>query len=247
MPLLDHFRPPLSLRRHWESFHGFWAASAAGWLNAGHLPPHYFAEMQLHVGSRVEIDTPTFWDGGNGAAGPAPTPAVGGTATMTAPVWAPPAPAAVLAAVFPDELEVLVFNDEGGPTLVAALELVSPGNKDRDATRQAFVAKCASYLQQGIGLVMVDVVTNRLANLHDELLLFLGANGTAMVPDDVALYAAAYRPARRQTGDEIDVWPTPLALGQPLPTLPLALRGYGCVPLDLEASYTEARQRLLLD
>src|SRR5205085_643032 len=155
--LLDHFRPPLSLRRHWESFHGFWAAAAAGWLNAGHLPPGFFAEMQLHVGSRVEIDTPTFWEGGYGPA--ADPPGAGGTATLAAPVWAPPTPAAVLPATVPDELEVLVFNDEGGPTLVAALELVSPQNKDRDAARRAFLTKCASYLQQGIGLVMVDVVT----------------------------------------------------------------------------------------
>jgi hypothetical protein len=25
MPLLDHFRPPLSGSRHWESFHAAWA------------------------------------------------------------------------------------------------------------------------------------------------------------------------------------------------------------------------------
>jgi hypothetical protein len=244
MPLLDHFRPPLSQRRHWESFHGFWAAAAAGWLNAGHLPPGFFAEMQLHIGSRVEIDTPTFQETGNGVVNPATG---GGTATLAAPAWAPPAPAAILPAVFPDELEVLVFQDEGGPTLVAALELVSPGNKDRDAKRQAFVAKCASYLQQGIGLVIVDVVTNRAANLHNDLVQFLGDTGAAALPAEVALYAAAYRPARRQDADQIDVWPAPLALGQPLPVVPLALRGYGCVPLDLEASYTEARQRLVLD
>jgi hypothetical protein len=29
---------------------------------------------------------------------------------------------------------------------VAAIELVSPDNKDRADTRQAFVAKCAAYL-----------------------------------------------------------------------------------------------------
>jgi hypothetical protein len=218
MPLLDHFRPPLSRRRHWASLHGFWAAAAARWLNADHLPPRYFAEMRLHSGSNVESDTPTL-----------------------------PVPAAVIPALFPDKLEVLVFNDEGGPTRVAALEFVSPGNKDRDAARQAFLVKCASYLQQGIGLVMVDVVTTRLANLHNELMRFLGANGAEALADDVLLYTAAYRPVRRKDDDQIDVWPTPLALGQALPTMPLALLGYGCVPLDLEASYTEARQRLVLD
>ena len=25
MPLLDHFHPPLSDERHWESFHAAWA------------------------------------------------------------------------------------------------------------------------------------------------------------------------------------------------------------------------------
>ena len=32
-----------------------------------------------------------------------------------------------------------------------AIELASPGNKDRPETRRAFAAKCASYLARGIG------------------------------------------------------------------------------------------------
>jgi hypothetical protein len=32
-----------------------------------------------------------------------------------------------------------------------------------------------------------------------------------------------------------------------LPTAPLALRGAGCVPLDLESAYSEARRRSRLD
>jgi hypothetical protein len=34
-----------------------------------------------------------------------------------------------------------------------------------------------------------------------------------------------------------------LTIGGPLPTLPLALRGFRAVPLELEASYNEACQR----
>jgi hypothetical protein len=33
MPLLDHFRPPLSGRRHWHSFHNSWATYLAADLN----------------------------------------------------------------------------------------------------------------------------------------------------------------------------------------------------------------------
>src|SRR4051794_2579402 len=47
MPLLDHFHPPLLGQRHWEGFHGWWAAAIAGSLNDHLLPPEYFAEFQV--------------------------------------------------------------------------------------------------------------------------------------------------------------------------------------------------------
>ena len=53
---------------------------------------------------------------------------------------------------------------------MAAIELVSPGNKDRDGHRQAFAIKCASYLCQGISLIVIDIVTTRRANLHNEIM-----------------------------------------------------------------------------
>src|SRR5439155_12830290 len=134
------------------------------------LPPEYFAEFQVTVGTRIEVDVATF--GENGAAAAA-YPNGGGTAVQTQ-VWTPPKPVAVMPALFPDDFEVQVFSSVAGPTLVAAIELVSPGNKDRDEARRAFVAKCAAYLQRGIGLIVVDIVTVRHANLHDDLVAFLG-------------------------------------------------------------------------
>jgi len=89
-------------------------------------------------------------------------------------------------ALFPDEIEVHVFRRSGGTTLVAAIELISPGNKDRAEARRAFAAKCASYLQQGIGLVIVDIVTERQANLHDELNSLLEHADTFQFPQAAA-------------------------------------------------------------
>src|SRR5207253_8322791 len=123
--------------------------------------------------------------------------AKGGTATMPTNAWAPSVPDLLLPAVFPDSIEILVFSGEAGPTLVAAVELVSPGNKDRDETRRAFAAKCASYLQQGVGLVVVDIVTSRHANLHDDLVDLLGQSDEFAFPAATPLYATAYRPAHR--------------------------------------------------
>lgn len=238
MPLLDHFHPPLQGHRHREGFHGRWAAALADGLNES-LPPEYFAEFQVTLGTRVEVDVATFTENG---ASEAPRPDGAATAVETR-VWAPPTPVAVFPALFSDDFEVRVFSSVAGPNLVAAIELVSPGNKDRDETRRAFAAKCAAYLQRGIGLIVVDIVTARHANLHDELMALLGHTGGMTFPAPTPLYATAYRPAHRQERNEIDLWREALALGQPLPTLPLAVRGLGCFPIDLEGTYMEARTR----
>jgi hypothetical protein len=231
MPILDHFHPPLSRERHRESLHAAWAAEIMRTLNRSVLPPGCFAEAQIHWGGRVEVDVATF----EGAGASAAREGNGGGVALAA--WAPPATALVMPAVFPDEVEVQVFGTSGGATLVAAIELISPGNKDRPETRRAFTAKCASYLQQGIGLVIVDIVTERRANLHNEMIRLLAQPDRFAMPGDPHLYAAAYRPGRREAGDFIELWPVRLEVGQPLPTLPLTLRGLGTVPLDLEATY----------
>jgi len=149
----------------------------------------------------------------------------------------------VLNAVFPDGIEVQVMDTRDDAVLVAVVELVSPGNKDRPEARQAFAAKCAAYLQRGIGLVVADIVTSRQADLYADLVRLLLQPESAGLLAGATLHAAAYRPIRRQEQNQLDVWLRPLAVGQSLPLLPLALRGGGSVPLDLEASYTEARTR----
>jgi hypothetical protein len=231
MPLLDHFHAPLAQARHWESFHGAWAYKIMEVLNRGILPPGYFAEHTMHVGA-VEIDVPAFEE-----SSPAHVEGNGGVAVQT---WAPPAVAMVMPAVFPDEIEVRVFHQQGGPQLVAAIELASPGNKDRPETRRLFAAKCASYLQARVGLVIIDVVTERTGNLHNEMIAWLQAASARLDPEP-SLYTVSYRPVHKAAGDHIDIWPSALALGHSLPTVPLPLRGGPTVPLDLEAAYSEAR------
>jgi hypothetical protein len=220
-----------------------WAGCIASLLNSKLLPNEYFADVQVHVGSRVEVDIGTFEEE------TAPSVTNGGTATavaaMPARVYAPPAVSFEMPAIFPDSLEVLIFSGEAGPTLVAAVELVSPGNKDREEYRQGFAAKCASYLQEGVGLIIADIVTNRQANLHNELVELLGASRDYLLPSEL-LYATAYRPVRRPNVEKIQVWTAELRVTHPLPELPLALDKNMCVPLDLEAPYNEACQRLRL-
>src|SRR5438874_8190908 len=142
MPLQAHFPPPLFPRRHWESFHVNWAGAMADALNEDLLPEGYFAEEHAHAGARIEIDVATFADDKQ----PEPN---GSVATRT---YSPPRPTLSIPAAFPDEFEVRVYEAEGGARLVAAVELVSPANKDRKSHRRAFAAKCAGYVSQGIAL-----------------------------------------------------------------------------------------------
>src|SRR2546423_13564027 len=57
MALRDHFRPPLSVRRHWHAFHNAWATYISSDLNRL-LPEGYFAEANVQFG--IEIDVATF-------------------------------------------------------------------------------------------------------------------------------------------------------------------------------------------
>jgi hypothetical protein len=227
MPLLDHFNPPLSRTHPRRSFHSAWAAAMARLLNQGILPAGYYAVPLVELDGRVEIDVATLQK----PEGPAPN---GGTVEPQP--WTPPAPALAVAVELPavDTVEVQVFFDDGDPRLTAAVELVSPRNKDRPQARRAFAVKCVSYLQQDCGVVVVDTVTTRRADLHAAILALLEVD--AAVP--AGLSAVSYRAVgREQEGQQLQLWPASLALGQALPTLPLWIAADVSVPLDLEASY----------
>jgi hypothetical protein len=232
MTLLDHFRPPLSNERHWESFHTTWAGSIADALNQ-QLPDGYFAEEQLHPSARVEIDVATFEQ-----AGGAPS---GGIAVADRKTWKPAAPTWTIPGLIAEGIELLVFQNEGGLRLVGAIELISPANKDRPESRRAFASKCASYLHAGVGLAIVDVVTSRNANLHNDLMQLLSQ--PAGVQMTAPLYAVAYRPVRRGEQDQVEIWPADLAIGKSLPELPLWLAPDLVIPVALEPAYQDACRR----
>src|SRR5262249_40898456 len=96
------------------------------------------------------------------------------------------------------------------------------------------VRKCATYLQEGVSVVLVDVVTSRSGNLHAELMRVLAKEESAA---DSSLYAVAYRTIMRKRKTHLEAWPTELHLGDKLPTLPLWLAPDLAIPLDLEETY----------
>src|SRR5438105_11786331 len=168
MPLRDHFRQPVSKQSSWEGFYGMWHASIVQQLRK-QLPSGYVAEPRVHLGTLMEIDVGALESHEVPRAG-----AASGNAVMA--TWIATAPVVAVETDPPDEYEyeVRIFDVERERTLVAAIELVSPANKDRPESRQAFVAKCASLLRKGVAVSLVDLVTIRRFNLYAELMQFIG-------------------------------------------------------------------------
>jgi hypothetical protein len=89
-----------------------------------------------------------------------------------------------------------------------------------------------------VSVVVIDIVTPRRANLHNELLAYLKAPD-GLLPEKDHLYAAAYRPVLRDQKPQIDVWAEACQVSAPLPTMPLRLTGDLFVPVEFEATYLE--------
>jgi hypothetical protein len=237
MPLRDHFRPPLDDSRSWDELHGAWPTVIVMALNRS-LPPRFVAAPRVHLGTHAEIDVTAY----ETDAPDSDTAITGGDdrGVATA-VWAPPQPTLDVAADLPeqDEYEVRVYDTQRHRRLVAAVEIVSPANKDRPEHRRLFVAKCAALLLQHVTVAIVDLVTTRQFNLYGDLLELIGQTDPSLVPQPPPLYAAACRWKRAGDSARLKTWAHALALGQPLPTLPLWLTDNLAVPLELEASYEE--------
>lgn len=232
MPLLDHFRPPVSDEIQWNTFHAVWAGTIADQLTQV-VPDLYRVHEHLKMGGGLEIDVATVRK----------RPGSNGSPDERRSEWQPSPPTASCPVVFPEQFEVLVFRQSGGRQLVGAIELVSPGNKDSDDARDAFTAKVVSYLHEGVSVVLIDVVTERRANLHNQIAEAMRMPPGSELPSGAELYAASYRPVIREANPELDLWLATFAVGDPLPTMPLRLIADYFVPVDFEATYTDARRR----
>ena len=104
--------------------------------------------------------------------------------------WTPPAATGTAVIDFTglELFEVKVIYEDGDAELIAALELVSPANKDRPTNRRAFATKCANYLEQGTSVIVVDIVTGRSPSLHTELMTILDLNSDVAWSNHRAFY-----------------------------------------------------------
>ena len=236
MSLRDHFRPPVEKRHSWDELHGGWPMMIVLKL-LPQLPEGFVAAPGVHLGTVFEIDISAYeQDEPVAAAVP------GGRGGVAVAPQAPPQPTLTLETELPDqdEYEVRIYDDRHGRRLVAAIELISPSNKDRPESRRAFVGKVAALLQREVCVSLVDVVTIRDFNLYADVLEFIGASDPALGSKPPSLYAVTMRSRKRpRRRSLLESWFYPMHLGQPLPTLPLWLDVDLKIDLDLESSYEE--------
>jgi hypothetical protein len=133
--------------------------------------------------------------------------------------------------------------------LVAAIELVSPRNKDRREAKESYSSRYLGYLRQGVHLLLVDLLPRPVG------FSFLDVVGTALglpIPATPAPFAVSFRvgdpiPNGNAESPVIGVWHRALQPGQPLPTLPLALTSRQRILIDLEQTYRAACEQAYLD
>jgi hypothetical protein len=233
MPLRDHFRSPVNDKHRWDAVHGQWPGEIVRTL-FDLLPPGFVAEPKIHHGSPFEVDVSMIEDDDRRPHAPDRD---GGTATLTAP--APPLTVPADLSEL-DEYEIRVYDADRERTLVAAIELVSPANKDRPETRANFIGKVDALLRQRVCVSIVDIVTTHQANLYAELLARFGQTDPRLGDPPAPVYAVTLlgrKPKKRRP--VLDLWCFPLAVGQSLPTIPIWLGPDLPIQLPLEPSYQE--------
>ena len=241
MPLRDHFRSPLDDVHSWDELHGMWPAMIVRAL-AEILPEPYFAAPSVHLGTLYEIDVGTYGDDRLQAEGNQGQEQ--GSVALAA--YAPPKPTLTIEPRLPkqDVYEVRIYDGRRKRRLVAAIEIVSPSNKDRGETRGMFLSKVAALLEHDICVSIVDVVNAGGFNLYAELLSFVESSDPVLGERPTPIYAATVRMRQEGLRRLMDNWYHPLAIGQSLPTLPIWLTPTAAISLDLEATYEETCRTL---
>lgn len=225
-----------------HSFHVGWIPEINRVLNNGLLPPGFYALAEQHAGENI-ADVLTLH--ASSAKQPAPLPPLpdqGGTAVAEAP------PRTRRSAVLDNTLlarrRSVAIRHVSDHRLVALLEVVSPGNKDRPSSLADFAGKAVSALEAGVHLLVLDLfppgrhdpygipgaIRQRLAEAIEPI-----ADEDGGPPPGEPVTLAAYAAGRL-----VDAYIEHAAVGAPLPDMPLFLHPDRYVNVPLERTYQAA-------
>jgi hypothetical protein len=224
-----------------HDFHGAWISELRRALNGGLLPSGYYA-LAEQVATHVVPDVLTLQElGGTGAApsagnGVSEDDEIGGVAVAKAPPRVAVSDTITEALLLAARRRRLVIRHTTGDRIVALLEIVSPGNKEKRAALNAFVEKAIGALDEGFHLLLIDLFppgTFDSTGVHGALWERLG--GSYNPPPGMPLTLASYVAAGAVT-----CYVEPTTVGSVLIPMPLFLNSGHYVNVPLEPTYTAA-------
>ncbi len=224
MPIHDWTRVDSGL---FHDFHQRWTAEISNALNLGILPQGYYSLVEQRVdGPEPDVlAVSTNFTQVQGEAG--------------ATAIADPPRTRVVARLDSDATaharranRIVVRHALG--EVVAVIEVVSPGNKDSRHAIRAFVQKAASFLRSGVHLLVIDLfpptprdpegIHKAIADeFHDD---------AYEPPADKPLTLVGYA-----AGSALTAYIEPVAIGDPMPDMPLFLTPTTHVLVPLESTY----------
>ena len=203
-------------------------------MNGGILPSGYYALPEQH-GGRLIADVPTLQVPQPGGQPPAEPP--GGVALADAPPRVrrklSPSPSAR------GTRRTLVIRHVSGHRIIALIEIVSPANKDRASHVAEFADQAETALLSGIHVLLADIFSPGTYNPQGMHPVFWERfdDEPYALPANEPLTLASY-----VAGPCPEAYLEHLAVGSPLPEMPLFLNADWYVNVPLEATYLEAFQ-----
>jgi len=224
MPIHDWTRADAGSFHH---FHQDWTMQICRVLNRGGiLPAGFMALADLKVGG-TEPDVAALKLR-------APSSSGGGTAVAVARPRTRQMQRVVMDEIaYARKANRIVIKHQRGD-LVAAIEVVSPGNKSSKNGLASFLSKMAGFLRNEINVVVIDLFPPGPRDphgLHHAIWDEFAGLPSEQHPADKPLTIASY------DADELTAYVDPVAVGDPLPDAPLFLAPGWYVNIPLEQTY----------
>ena len=226
----------------YHDFHNAWITHLKEALNAGLLPPAYYALGEQRSGDIGPDVIALRADRSESEGEGFPLQDDDGPSGASAVADAPPRvrirqEAFEELAFYLQRQRTLVIRHSSGDQIVALIEIISPANKHTRRTLDAFLDKIAAALRDRIHVLVIDPLP---AGRHDPDGLH-GAvwdrllAGDYQRPDDLPLTLVSYCVTH-----PITAYVEPFRVGNPLPNMPLFLTRDQYIPTPLEFTYMQA-------
>jgi hypothetical protein len=233
MPVHDWTRVDAEI---FHDLHIAWIADIHKALNSGLLPEGYYALAEQHAGRPIADVMKLYARHASLESLPLP-PVTGGIAVAETPPRVQRRQ--TVESAFLTRRRTLAIRHVSGHRLVALLGIVSPANKDRQASAEQFAAKAVEALNAGVHLLLVDLFPPGPWDPH-------GMHGVVCqqieqsdepydLPADTPLTLASYA-----AGPQVEIYLEHFAAGATLPEMPMFLRFDRYVNVPLDATYLEA-------